>query len=523
MRGMATWLLALGMTLILAAPASAAAPSVLAWGEGEVGQLGDGHTARTDVPVAVSGLGEATALAGGREYGLALRADGAVMAWGENSWGQLGVGDDTGPETCHAAFAAANEYAVPCSTTPVPVAGLGGVTAIATGAQHSLALLANGTVMAWGANESGQLGDGSMSGPDHCYKETEPVQCATAPQPVPGLSEVEAIAAGQNFSLALLKNGTVMAWGSNQSGELGIGYGSWGDATPTPVSGLSDVAAIAAGEHSALALLGDGTVVAWGANELGQLGDGTLVGSAVPVPVAGLTDVSAIAAGEGGLALRADGTLMAWGSNVSGELGAGTLTGPSECFPLNFCATTPVPVSGIEHVTAIAAGGSHDLALLSDGEVLDWGLGWEGELGDGTTEISDSPVAVSDLGNATAIAAGNEFALAYGEPREAPHVGGQVVGEGEPAATTDGQTDPPASGSKAAGSGAAPLLTRLDLPLPSLTETDLPIGQRLAHQLRTALRACRKKPKRERVACEQRAHRSYARALRDRARAGKRD
>src|SRR4029077_10868440 len=130
--------------------------------------------------------------AGGRPS-LALLADGTVVAWGANGLGQLGNGGTTE------------------SNVPVAVQGLSGVKAISAGASHSLALLANGTVMAWGDNESGQLGVGSA------------VEDSEVPVAVKGLSGVKAISAGANYSLALLTNGKAMAWGENESGQLGDG------------------------------------------------------------------------------------------------------------------------------------------------------------------------------------------------------------------------------------------------------------------------------------------------------------
>jgi alpha-tubulin suppressor-like RCC1 family protein len=455
--------------LVLAGPAVASG-GVLAWGEGEVGQLGDGATAGNSSPAVVSGLSGVTALAGGRRFSLALLADGTVVAWGENGWGQLGDGPSAGPETCHAAYAEANGFEVGCSRTPVAVSGLTDVVAIAAGAQHSLALLGNGTVMAWGDNEYGQLGDGSTDGPDHCYKETEPTQCSTAPIQVPGLSDVTAIAAGQNYSLALLANGTVMAWGSNGSGELGDGSTSSGQATPAPVHGLSGVRAIAGGGASgdtSLALLSNGTVVAWGENEFGELGNGTLAQRDEPVAVSGLSEVSAIAVGSTSLALRDDGTVMAWGDGNSGQMGIGTFEGPAECFPHNFCATTPTEVHGLAHVRAIAAGASHSLALLDDGAVMAWGQGWQGQLGDGSRENRDLPTLVNDLSEATTIAAGENFSLAYGANTE-------DFAELRP----PGHIHP-----------SAPLTN--------------------AQKLTAALRACTRKPKRERAACVRRAEEKY--------------
>ncbi|HXN39904.1 MAG TPA: IPT/TIG domain-containing protein, partial [Solirubrobacteraceae bacterium] len=414
-RGIAGGLLIVACGLLAAGPASAASTGAMAWGENEVGQLGNGTTLNSEVPSPVRGLSGVSALAGGERDALALLGEGTVVAWGANEWGQLGDGTDTGPDSCRAAYAASLDYTVGCSTTPTPVEGLSGVVAVAAGAQHNLALLGNGTVMAWGDNELGQLGEGTF-GPDRCHTQAEPTQCSTTPIPVSGLSEVTAIAAGEDYSLALLRNGTVMAWGSNEWGELGDGGSAWSQASPTPVANLGGVTAIAAGGHTSLALLSNGTVMAWGANEHGELGDGTLTQGDVPVAVSGLSEVRAIAVAGASLALRDDGTVMAWGSNISGQLGVGTLTGPSECFPLNFCSTTPVAVSRLKHTTGIATGGGQSLALLTDGTVAAWGLNWQGQLGIGTRESSTLPIGVRGLSQVTALAAGDDFSLANGVP-----------------------------------------------------------------------------------------------------------
>ncbi len=474
-------LVAIGV-LVLTGAAWAASPSAMAWGENEVGQLGNGTTVNSDVPSAISGLSGVSAFAGGRRHSLALLSDGTVAAWGDNDWGQLGDGTHTGPSTCHAAFAAGAGYTVGCSTKPVALSGLSGVVGIAAGAQHSLALLGDGTVMAWGDNEDGQLGNGTTSGPDHCYTEAEPTQCSMSPVPVGGLSEVTAIAAGQNYSLALLRNGTVMAWGSNSMGELGNGSSSGPDAVPAPITGLSGVTAIAAGGDTSLALLDNGTVMAWGANEFGQLGNGSVTHSDVPVAVSGLSGVSSIAVGGASLALLDDGTVMAWGSNISGQLGGGTNMGPNECFPLNFCSTTPVAVSGLEHVTAIAAGGGQSLALVGDGAVMAWGLNWDGQLGDGTVQSSYAPIAVTGLGHVTAIAGGEDFTLAYGVP---------------------GQLLPPT------GSEESPPMPSVSSLVSSLRQTITPRTLTMAQKLSKALKACKKKPKSRRAICAKLAKARY--------------
>lgn len=366
--------------------------SAFGWGQDTFGQLGDGLSESTGLPVPVHGLQFVTALAAGLRHSLALLADGTVMAWGAGGHGQLGDESSVG------------------SNVPVVVQGLSGVKAIAAGGSQSFALLANGTVMAWGDNESGQLGTGNGSD-------------AELPVPVKGLTGVTAIAAGEEHTLALLANGTVMAWGSNEFGQLGTGNSKSSNA-PVAVKGLSGVKAIAAGDEFSLALMSDGTVKGWGSDQDGQLAHpsteaeeetGTGVEqegfSDTPVSVGEgtLTGVSAIAAGRSHvLALLANATVMGWGENSSGQVGNGTIA---------LRQRTPVPVSGLSGVTAISAGGRDSAALLGSGSVVTWGANKMGQLGDGAMdEGSDVPVAVSGLNNLASVSVGGVHMLAFGEP-----------------------------------------------------------------------------------------------------------
>ncbi|SBW20036.1 chromosome condensation regulator RCC1 [Candidatus Protofrankia californiensis] len=179
------------------------------------------------------------------------------------------------------------------------------------------------------------------------------------------------------------------------------------------VVGLEQVTVIAAGGGleggSGYALRQDGTVRAWGANDFGQLGDGTTADSSVPVQVVGLEQVTAIAAGGSpspydpqAYALRRDGTVWAWGGNNFGQLGDGTTTD----------RTTPVQVVGLNQVTAIASGFSSGYALRRNGTVWAWGGNNFGQLGDGTTTDRTTPVQVVGLDQVTAIAAGSDSGYA---------------------------------------------------------------------------------------------------------------
>ena len=354
--------------------------SAVAWGQNTLRQLGDGSAeSLSPVPRPVSGLAFVTAIAAGGHHSLALLADGTVMAWGSNEFGQLGDGSEVTP------------------SVPVAVSELTHVQAIAAGAHHSLALLSNGTVMAWGNNESGQLGTGNT---------TE----SQVPVAVKGLSNVRAIAAGGDDSFALLASGSVMAWGNDEKGELGNGSTKPSSTVPVAVKGLSSVSALAAGGEFALALLGSGSADAWGSDQYGQLANaGVEEESNVPVPVSGVSGASAIAAGAThALALLSNGTVMAWGEDADGELGNGVFQAKHE---------TPVPVGGLSGVTAISAGGQDSAALLSSGSVMTWGIDNWGQLGDGLTGgPSAVPVSVAGVRKVAAIAAGGLHMVAYGEP-----------------------------------------------------------------------------------------------------------
>jgi alpha-tubulin suppressor-like RCC1 family protein len=389
------------------APAAAASSDVVsAWGADTYGQLGNGFSGNeygTKVPIPVSGLSGAKSVAAGEGSGFALMENGTVMGWGNNGAGELGDGTITQRDV------------------PVAVSGLSGVSAIAAGESHTLALLSNGTVDAWGYNNYGQLGNGTTGGPDTCESE---VPCSTTPMPVSGLSEVQAIAAAGNHSLALLKNGTVMAWGEDTWGQLGDGTSGSEtcteslpcSTTPVKVRGLSGVKAISAGPYDSYALMENGTVMSWGVNGSGELGNGSTTGpesctnavacSNTPVAVSGLNGVSAIAGGGlHGLALLSDGTVKSWGYNIDGQLGNGTKTD----------SDTPVSVSGLSGVTAVSAGQYDSLALLENGTVMAWGWNILWELGNISAEEESSvPIPVSGLSGVTAISASESLSLATG-------------------------------------------------------------------------------------------------------------
>ncbi len=280
---------------------------------------------------------------------------------------------------------------------PLPVPGLADIIAIAVGDDyrltngHTLALQADGTVWAWGENGSGQLGDDTRLARD-------------TPSPVAGLQDAVAIAAGNRFSLALLADGTVRAWGSGGGGRLGQGA-QWTSLSPGAVSGLGDIVAVSAASRHSLALARNGRVWTWG--EIRSRSGGMI--ALTPMPVEGIEHVVAVAAGPNhDLALTVDGRVWAWGENEYGELGNGTL---------HALAGEPRPVFGLHSIVAIAAGDHHSLALRADGTLWSWGSNYVGELGLGPTKQvwRSSPERVAILDKITGIAAHGTVSVAVAD------------------------------------------------------------------------------------------------------------
>jgi alpha-tubulin suppressor-like RCC1 family protein len=328
--------------------------TVWAWGANWRGQLGNGTTTSSTIPVRVPGLTGVTAISSGDFHSLALKFDGSVWAWGDNLNGQLGDGTYTDRLTPVQSF-------------------IYKAKTISGGGYHSLAIDSFSQVNAWGWNSYGQLGDDSYS----CSP--FPVT-ARGPNGEWSFSDVKSVAAGCYFSLALRNDGTAWAWGNNWFGQLGNGTF---DDKRTPVQvlksnnvALENVKAISAGEVHALALLEDGTALLFGH-------------SAFPVSV--LSGTKAIAASMyNSLALKHDGTVWSWGthSHTPNRIGTDYLG------------------NLFTGVTAITGGVYHSFAVKFDGSVWGWGLNANGQLGTGDTIDRPAPTrviippAVTEISNA---------------------------------------------------------------------------------------------------------------------------
>lgn len=400
-------------------PAINAAGAMLSWGtnrDGELGYVSTMHGCNVPcqpAPQLVPPIKFFVAMTGGEHHTLAVKADGTVWAWGYNGYGELGNGQIQ-PDSNY---------------TPGQVAGLAGVRAVAAGVKHSVALKRDGTVWTWGWNAFGQLG--APSG-DDCWGDPcslRPVQ-VVGPNGAGYLSDVVAIAAGSTHSLAVKQDGTVWAWGDNLYGELGINSGIRQSATPVQVVGpggtgfLSDIVGIASeseANHS-LAVQRNGTVWAWGSNNFRQLGQPcSNPFCQIPLPVAASSGVRTVAAGgKYSLALKWDGTVWGWGADDFGQLGF-PYNGSDPCF----CTNVPTQATGIAGVTAIAAGYQHSLARKRDGTL--WGVGdnSHGALGLGTADLNKHPIfaQVPYLSNVTAIGAGSGTSLAIAQFGPGPAAG----------------------------------------------------------------------------------------------------
>ena len=263
------------------------------------------------------------------------------------------------------------------SLTAIPVASLSNVRAVCAGWNHSMALRQDGSVVACGNNDCGQCGDGSTEG--FC-----------TPYPVSGFTGAYSIAGGEFHSLASDSNGDVRAWGRNHVGQLGDGT-TTDHLTPVTVSLPGMVLEVAAGSQHSAALQLDGTVWTWGAGLYGQLGDNTFDDRHAPIQVHGVGNVGLL----GGIvhvgcgaqhtaALGLDGTVRAWGRNHAGQVGDGTTSN----------RYVPVQVSGLADVRQLAVGGYHGVALKHDGTVWAWGLNNHGQCGNNTTANCLVPVQV---------------------------------------------------------------------------------------------------------------------------------
>lgn len=364
--------------------------TVWTWGDNSDGKLGIGQTntlyQTTLVEVHdaanVSFLNSVKLIMGGEEHNVAVKTDGTVWSWGWNAYAQLGTGTT-------------NSSWVPTQTGLTANPPLTNVIKLGGQPYFTLAVKADGTIWAWGMNQYGQMGNGTVNTPVSSPQVTVPVMVSNSGPGGPINNPLQ-VTCGYSFGAALTTNGTVWAWGTSRAGELGNGTTGPGY-LPAQVPGLTNITSISAGWGHMLALKTDGTVWAWGGNANGEVGDGTSVNRYSPVQVLNVSNIISVSGGDShSSALAADGTVWKWGLNDLGELGNGATNATPNPFPAKIL--TDSFGNSFSNVVLLSARDYHNIALKADGSVWTWGWNNEGQCGNGTTNNTWRPTPVVGLG-----------------------------------------------------------------------------------------------------------------------------
>ncbi|MDG0792381.1 X2-like carbohydrate binding domain-containing protein [Cohnella ginsengisoli] len=353
--------------------ASAAAISLLAFGQNDRGQLGLGHTTDQTVPAAVDAGAPVRAVAASGNFTLFVTDGGDVLSTGNNTYGQLGLGDTATRQA------------------PQAVAGIADAIDAAVGRNHSLVLTGNGDVYSFGLGGDGRLGHGNANS-------------LNAPVKIAGLPPAKAVAAGGSHSLVLTVSGEVYGFGSNAFGQLGLGEAVSSAAVPTKLEQLPPIAAISAGTDFSLLLTEDGDFYSFGLGVNGQLGLGASGEEEIRYTPTRITALDAEnkrirqieAGGSHALLLTVDGEAYAFGLNGFGQLGLGDTLDRS----------VPTRVAGLPKLATIAAGGYHSFAVDEDGALYAFGYDAFGQLGDRDNESQLAPKRIKGLWNIQFIESG---------------------------------------------------------------------------------------------------------------------
>jgi alpha-tubulin suppressor-like RCC1 family protein len=362
------------------------------WGDNTHGQLGNGSVDDRTVPGLVTLAGplvgkEFTQVSAGTSHTCAVTTDGELACWGLQTDGRLGNGATTAADVTAPLLVAVTATPLDAKT----------VASVSAGQAHSCATATDGTTACWGANASGQLGDGTTSA------SAVPAALSLAGTPLEGAT-VAAVETGADHTCATTDTGTLACWGANASGQLGDGTTTDRNVptavavSGTPLDGVA-VASLALGDEHTCAASDVGIATCWGQQELGRLGDGVATAGTVTTPTAVTVtgtplsgaDVTGVTAGANfSCAVTADADVACWGDNTVGRLGDGTTT--QQLAPTAI-VTTGTPLATLT-VASIASGGGHSCAVATNGDVTCWGANADGELGDGSTQARSLATSV---------------------------------------------------------------------------------------------------------------------------------
>ncbi|HEX9092974.1 MAG TPA: hypothetical protein VF902_03240, partial [Coriobacteriia bacterium] len=322
-----------------------------AWGGNYYGQVGDGSATTRTVPVQVGTSTDWLSVATGAYHSIAIKSDGSLYAWGRNDSGQIGI-DATGPP----------------QATPSRVGTGTDWVAVAGGHSFTVAIKRDGTLWTWGANQTGQLGSGSISATP-----------TLVPTQVGGDTDWASVSGAYLHALAVKQDGSLWTWGANFSGQLGLGSGApTVSPSPSRVGTGTDWTMAVGANQTSVALRRDGTLWTWGADAYGQLGDGLPWNQDSNAPGQVETDSDWVSIGCGGnhvVAVKRAGTLWAWGRNNFGQCGYGAA----------FTWLLPAPAGTDTDWVSVVALGEHTVALKRDGTLWGAGANYGGQIGDGTT------------------------------------------------------------------------------------------------------------------------------------------
>ena len=407
--------------LLVSCGVAAAGSPAFCWGNNQTGALGIGTAAGPSdiraVPTLVVGGLSFRSVSTGGEHTCGITDAGQAFCWGANEHGELGTTAQL--QTCDVLIGAIRT--IPCSPSPVAVAGGRTFSGITTSTDHTCAVTTTGQGFCWGENSLGQLG--TTAALETCTVAGVAIPCAREPVPVAGGLSFASINTGalSNHTCGVTTAGQAFCWGVAGSGQLGttatldtcttFGVSVSCAQTPVPVAGGRTFASVSAGGTFSCGVTTGNQAFCWGRNESGQLGNTTV--TTCPIPGTNFACATTPVAVEGGLSfavveagsahtcgVTTGSQAFCWGSNLNGAVGS--TAAPATCvirgvtqdfeFP---CFRTPTAVTGGGSFESIDTGDEHTCVIATSQQAFCWGINEDGQLGDGTTTNRPTPVPVA--------------------------------------------------------------------------------------------------------------------------------